>query len=126
MGTMPFGDPSMQSSIWLRSDRSNTICDPQELRAELRRHQEGVARLAGDGTWHAPAGAARADAGGHRHRAWADLGERSLEEVKRPTKLIDRFPDETSCMSRSWTVLDLSIASARGLGLSALEYRQLA
>jgi len=52
--------------------------------------------------------------------------KRSLEEVKRRTKVIGRFPGETSCLSLCWAVLDLFIASARGLGLSALEHRQLA
>ena len=33
---------------------------------------------------------------------------------------------ETSCLSLCWAVLDLFIASARGLGLTALEHRQLA
>jgi len=55
-----------------------------------------------------------------------NLLERSLEEVKRRTKVIGRFPGETSCLSLSWAVLDLFIASARGLGLTALEHRQLA
>ena len=55
-----------------------------------------------------------------------NLLERSLEEVKRRTKVIGRFPGETSCLSLSWAVLDLFIASARGLGLTALEHGQLA
>jgi hypothetical protein len=33
---------------------------------------------------------------------------------------------ETSCLSLCWAVLDLFIASARGLALTALEHRQLA
>ena len=37
-----------------------------------------------------------------------------------------RFPGETSCLSLCWAVLDLFIASARGLALTALEHRQLA
>jgi len=52
--------------------------------------------------------------------------ERSLEEVKRRTKVIGRFRGETSCLSLCWAVLDLFIASARGLALTALERRQLA
>ena len=55
-----------------------------------------------------------------------NLLERSLEEVKRRTKVIGRFPGEASCLSLCWAVLDLFIASARGLGLTALEHRQLA
>jgi hypothetical protein len=53
-----------------------------------------------------------------------NLLERSLEEVQRRTKVIGRFPGETSCLSLCWTVLDLFIASARGLGLTVLEHRQ--
>ncbi len=55
-----------------------------------------------------------------------NLLERSVEEVKRRTKVIGRFPGETSCLSLCWAVLDLFIASARGLALTALEHRQLA
>jgi hypothetical protein len=53
------------------------------------------------------------------------LLERSLEAVKRRTKVIGRFPGETSCVSTWWAVLDLSLASARGFGLSDLEYKQV-
>jgi hypothetical protein len=53
------------------------------------------------------------------------LLERSIEEVRRRTKVIGRFPGETSCLSLCWAVLDLFLAGARGLGLSDLEYRQL-
>ena len=55
-----------------------------------------------------------------------NLLERSLEEVKRRTKVIGRFPGETSCLSLCWAVLDLFIAGARGLALTAMEHRQLA
>jgi putative transposase len=55
-----------------------------------------------------------------------NLLERSLEEVKRRTKVIGRFLGEASCLSLCWAVLDLFIASARGLALTALEHRQLA
>ena len=64
-----------------------------------------------------------------RLRKWlrsTNLLERSLEEVKRRRKVIGRFPGETSCLSLCWAVLDLFIASARGLALTALEHRQLA
>src|SRR5439155_11487341 len=53
------------------------------------------------------------------------LLERSLEEVKRRTKVIGRFPGENSCLSMCWAVLDLFLAGARGLGLSDLEYKQV-
>jgi hypothetical protein len=55
----------------------------------------------------------------------SNLLERSLEEVRRRTKVIGRFPGETSCLSMCWAVLDLFLAGARGLGLSDLEYMQV-
>jgi len=55
-----------------------------------------------------------------------NLLEGSPEEVKRRTKVIGRFPGETSCLSLCWAVLDLFIVSARGLALNAQEHRQLA
>ena len=61
-----------------------------------------------------------------RKRFWSsNLLERSLEEVRRRTKVIGRFPGETSCLSMCWAVLDLFLAGARGLGLSDLEYKQV-
>jgi transposase-like protein len=47
-----------------------------------------------------------------------NLLERSLEEVRRRTKVIGRFPDETSCLTMAWAVMDLVIAGAHGLGLT--------
>jgi len=55
----------------------------------------------------------------------SNLLERSLEEVRRRTKVSGRFPGETGCLSLCWAVLDIFIAGARGLGLSDLEYRQV-
>jgi putative transposase len=55
----------------------------------------------------------------------SNLLERSLEEVRRRTKVIGRFPGEASCLSLCWAVLDIFIAGARGLGLSDLEYREV-
>jgi len=55
-----------------------------------------------------------------------NLLERSLGEVKRRTKVIGRFPGETSCLSLCWAVLDLVIAGARGLALTNFEHLQLA
>jgi transposase-like protein len=55
----------------------------------------------------------------------SNLLERSLEEVRRRTKVIGRFPGETSCLSLCWAVLDVFIAGARGLGLSDLECQQV-
>jgi mutator family transposase len=45
-----------------------------------------------------------------------NLLERSLEEVKRRTKVIGRFPGETNCLSLCWAVLDLFIATAQRAG----------
>ena len=49
----------------------------------------------------------------HRRR-WrsTNLLERSLGEVKRRTKVIGRFPGETSCLTLVWAVLDLYITHA--------------
>jgi putative transposase len=55
----------------------------------------------------------------------SNLLQRSLEEIRRRTKVIGRFPGETSCLSLCWAVLDIFIAGARGLGLSDLEYRRV-
>ena len=44
----------------------------------------------------------------------SNLLERSLEEVRPRTKVIGRFPGETSCLSMCWAVLDLFLAGARG------------
>ena len=55
----------------------------------------------------------------------SNLLERSLEEVRRRTKVIGRFPGETSCLSLCRAVLGLFLAGARGLGFSDLEYRQV-
>jgi hypothetical protein len=50
----------------------------------------------------------------HRRR-WrsTNLLERSLAEVKRRTKVIGRFPGETSCLTLVWAVLDLYITHAK-------------
>jgi putative transposase len=55
----------------------------------------------------------------------SNLLERSLEEVRRRTKVLGRFPGETSCLSLCWAVMDLVIAGAYGLGLTDLDRQQL-
>jgi transposase-like protein len=55
-----------------------------------------------------------------------NLLERSLEEVRRRTKVIGRFPGETSCLTLAWAVMDLVIAGSRGLGLSLPERHAIA
>jgi putative transposase len=54
-----------------------------------------------------------------------NLLERSLEEVRRRTKVIGRFPGEMSCLCLCWAVLDLVIDAAHGLGLTELDRQHL-
>ena len=63
----------------------------------------------------------------HRRR-WrsTNLLERSLGEVKRRTKVIGRFPAETSCLTLVWAVLDLYIGHAtNGIKFTQLERQHL-
>ena len=63
----------------------------------------------------------------HRRR-WrsTNLLERSLAEVKRRTKVIGRFPGETSCLTLVWAVLDLYITNAtNGIRFTQLERQRL-
>ena len=63
----------------------------------------------------------------HRRR-WrsTNLLERSLGEVKRRTKVIGRFPGETSCLTLVWAVLDLYITHAtNGIRFTQLERQRL-
>ncbi len=70
----------------------------------------------------------------HRER-WrsTNLLERSLGEVRRRTKVMGRFPGETSCLSLVWAVLDLFFSHASNGAtftdvdrqhLSRIKYRQ--
>jgi putative transposase len=64
----------------------------------------------------------------HRRR-WrsTNLLERSLAEVKRRTKVIGRFPGETSCLTLVWAVLDLYLTHAKnGVRFSQLERQAIA
>jgi len=54
-----------------------------------------------------------------------NLLERSLEDVRRRTTVIGRFPGETRCLSLCWAVLDVIITGAKGLGLTDLDRQQL-
>ena len=58
----------------------------------------------------------------HRRR-WrsTNLLERSLGEVKRRTKVIGRFPGETSCLSLCWAVLDLVVSHSNGVTFTDLD-----
>ena len=63
----------------------------------------------------------------HRRR-WrsTNLLERSLGEVKRRTKVIGRFPGETSCLTPVWAVLDLYMTNAtNGIRFTQLERQRL-
>ena len=63
----------------------------------------------------------------HRRR-WrsTNLLERSLAEVKRRTKVIGRFPGETSCLTLVWAVLDLYISHAtNGIKFTQIERQHL-
>ena len=64
----------------------------------------------------------------HLRTRWrsSNLLERSLGEVKRRTKVMGRFPGETSCLSLAWAVLDLVIAGGRGLGLTLSDHHAIA
>ncbi len=64
----------------------------------------------------------------HLRKRWrsSNLLERSLGEVKRRTKVIGRFPGETSCLSLAWAVMDLVIAGGRGLGLTLADQHAIA
>ena len=58
--------------------------------------------------------------------AITNLLERSLGEVKRRTKVIGRFPGETSCLTLVWAVLDLYISHAtNGVSFTELERQHL-
>jgi transposase-like protein len=63
----------------------------------------------------------------HRRR-WrsTNLLERSLGEVKRRTKVMGRFPGETSCRTLVWAVLDLLIThQTNGINFNALDRQRL-
>jgi transposase-like protein len=63
----------------------------------------------------------------HRRR-WrsTNLLERSLGEVKRRTKVMGRFPGETSCLTLVWAVLDLLIThQTNGIHFTALDHQRL-
>ena len=63
----------------------------------------------------------------HRRR-WrsTNLLERSLGEVKRRTKVMGRFPGESSCLSLVWAVLDLLIThETNGIRFNQLDRQRL-
>ena len=63
----------------------------------------------------------------HRRR-WrsTNLLERSLGEVKRRTKVMGRFPGETSCLTLVWAVLDLFMThQTNGIRFTELDRQRL-
>ena len=63
--------------------------------------------------------------GEHRKRIRStNLLERTFVEVRRRTKVIGRFPGETSCLSLCWAVLDLVISGSNRIRFDDLD-RQL-
>jgi transposase-like protein len=63
----------------------------------------------------------------HRRR-WRSTNplERSLGEVKHRTKVMGRFPGESSCLTLVWAVLDLLIThQTNGIHLNALDHQRL-
>jgi putative transposase len=63
----------------------------------------------------------------HRRR-WrsTNLLERSLGEVKRPTKVMGQFPGEDSCLTLVWAVLDLLIThETNGIRFTELDRQRL-
>src|SRR5262249_61618897 len=51
--------------------------------------------------------------------------ERTFGEPRRRTKVIGRFPGETSCVSIAWAVLDRASRGWRGLAMTPAGVRQL-
>jgi putative transposase len=63
----------------------------------------------------------------HRRRFRStNLLERSLGEVRRRTKVIGRFPGESSCLSLCWAVLDLVVTHSNNVTFTDLEQLTLA
>jgi putative transposase len=65
---------------------------------------------------------------GRHRRRWrsTNLLERSLGEVKRRTKVIGRFPGETSCLTLVWAVLNVYITHAtNGIRFTQLDRQRL-
>ena len=62
----------------------------------------------------------------HHHRIrHSNFIERTFGETRRRTKVIGRFPGETSCVSIAWAVLDRASRGWRGLAMTPAGLRQL-
>ena len=57
---------------------------------------------------------------------WRSVPKQAHGEVKRRTKVIGRFPGETSCLTLVWAVLDLYMSHAtNGVRFTQLERQRL-
>lgn len=61
----------------------------------------------------------------HQRIRHSNLIERTFGETRRRTKVIGRFPGETSCLSLAWAVLDRASAGWRGLTMTPAGLRRL-
>lgn len=61
----------------------------------------------------------------HQRIRHSNLIERTFGETRRRTKVIGRFPGETSCISLAWAVLDRAAAGWRGLAMTPAGLRLL-
>jgi putative transposase len=119
----------VRTAYWQALDEADSINDGE------RRMRELIGELTDTG-YHAAAACLADDLDAllvHlkyplRHRRnWrsTNLLERSLGEVRRRTKVIGRFPGETSCLSLCWAVLDLIITQSTRVVFTDLERQAL-
>ena len=119
----------VKGAYWAALDEATDSADaesrPRALVGELERpYPSAAACLAED--LPALCGHLRYPPRRRRRLRSSNLLERSLEEVRRRTKVIGRFPGETSRLSLCWVVLDLVVAAGHGLGLTELDRQHLA
>ena len=118
----------VKAAYWAALDDAASAADGEDRRrrlvAELEREYPSAAACLADDL---PALCVHLDYPLHLRKRLrsTNLLERSLSEVKRRTRVIGRFPGESSCLSLCWAVLDLVIAGARGLGLTDVDRREL-
>jgi putative transposase len=119
----------VRAAYWQALDEADCVTDGE------RRMRELIGELTDRG-YHAAAACLAEDLDAllvhlkyplrHR-RKWrsTNLLERSLGEVRRRTKVIGRFPGETSCLSLCWAVLDLIITQSTRVVFTELEQQAL-
>ena len=119
----------VRAAYWKVLDEAQSITDGEQGMREL------VGQLTDSG-YHAAAACLADDLPAllvhlkyplrHR-RKWrsTNLLERSLGEVRRRTKIIGRFPGESSCLSLCWAVLDLIITQSTRVVFTDLEAQAL-